>query len=50
MLATIFEHLVRLELSRSRDNGGIGLGLVIARTLVQAHGGEIALSNRPKED
>lgn len=46
-MATIFEPFVRLERSRSRDTGGIGLGLAIARTIVQAHGGEIALSNRP---
>ena len=46
-MATIFEPFVRLEHSRSRDTGGIGLGLAIARTIVQAHGGEIALSNRP---
>ena len=46
-METIFEPFVRLENSRSRDTGGIGLGLAIARTVVQAHGGEIALSNRP---
>ena len=46
-METIFEPFVRLERSRSRDTGGVGLGLAIARTIVQAHGGEIALSNRP---
>ncbi len=46
-MEAIFEPFVRLERSRSRDTGGIGLGLAIARTIVQAHGGEIVLSNRP---
>jgi signal transduction histidine kinase len=43
----VFEPFVRLEGSRSRDTGGVGLGLAIARSIVRAHGGEITLSNRP---
>lgn len=39
----VFEPFVRLEESRNRDTGGIGLGLSIARTLIHAHGGEITL-------
>jgi signal transduction histidine kinase len=39
---------VRLESSRSKQTGGIGLGLSIARTIIHAHGGEIALINRPE--
>lgn len=46
-LARVFDPFVRLESSRSRETGGTGLGLSIARTIVQAHGGEISLSNRP---
>jgi len=38
---------VRLEESRSRETGGIGLGMAIARSIVRGHGGEIALENRP---
>ena len=34
--------------SRSRETGGVGLGLAIARTIVHAHGGEISLANRPE--
>ena len=45
-MTTIFEPYVRLEHSRSRDTGGVGLGLAITRSIVQAHGGKIVLSNR----
>ena len=46
-LTRVFQPFYRLEESRSRDTGGIGLGLAIALSVVQAHGGEIALANRP---
>ncbi|MCJ8520971.1 signal transduction histidine kinase [Pseudorhizobium tarimense] len=39
----VFEPFVRLETSRSRDTGGSGLGLSIARTIIEAHGGSIKL-------
>ncbi len=41
----VFDPFVRLEDSRSRDTGGIGLGLSIARSIAHAHGGEIRLQN-----
>jgi len=44
--ARVFEPFIRLETSRSKQTGGIGLGLSIARTIIHAHGGEIALTNR----
>jgi signal transduction histidine kinase len=40
----IFEPFVRLEESRSRETGGIGLGLAIARTIIRSHGGDITVS------
>lgn len=40
----VFEPFVRLEGSRNRDTGGMGLGLAIARSLIRNHGGEITLS------
>ena len=45
-LEAVFEPFVRLEASRNRDTGGVGLGLAIARTIIQAHGGNIKLCNR----
>ncbi len=39
----IFKPFVRGESSRSRDTGGNGLGLSIARNIVHAHGGELIL-------
>ena len=42
----VFEPFVRLEESRSRETGGVGLGLAIARSIIRAHGGDIALANR----
>jgi signal transduction histidine kinase len=44
-LDQVFEPFFRLESSRSRDTGGIGLGLSIARDIAQAHGGTITLRN-----
>ena len=43
----VFEPFYRVESSRNRETGGTGLGLPIARDIVRAHGGDIALSNRP---
>lgn len=43
----VFEPFVRLEASRNRRTGGVGLGLSIARSVVRGHGGDIRLSNRP---
>lgn len=49
-LEQVFEPFVRLEDSRSRDTGGTGLGLPIARSILRAHGGDVVLLllNRPE--
>ena len=41
----VFEPFFRLEGSRNRDTGGIGLGMAIARNIARNHGGEIYLEN-----
>ncbi|PAU78073.1 ATP-binding protein [Halomonas salipaludis] len=43
----VFAPFVRLEPSRSRNTGGSGLGLGIARHIARALGGDISLGNHP---
>ncbi|MBM3556960.1 MAG: HAMP domain-containing protein [Alphaproteobacteria bacterium] len=42
----VFAPFTRLEASRNRETGGVGLGLAVARNAVRAHGGDITLANR----
>ncbi|MEU8802865.1 HAMP domain-containing sensor histidine kinase [Spirillospora sp. NPDC048819] len=44
----IFERFVRLDESRSRDDGGAGLGLAITHDVVRAHGGQITVGDAPE--
>ena len=46
-LEHVFEPFYRLEQSRSRETGGVGLGLSISRDIARAHGGDLVLRNRP---
>lgn len=43
----VFDPFVRLEGSRSRETGGAGLGLAIARAVIDGHDGTIALEAGP---
>ncbi|MBB4618726.1 signal transduction histidine kinase [Sphingomonas abaci] len=46
-LEDVFDPFTRLEHSRNRDTGGIGLGLALARAIANEAGGEVTLANRP---
>ncbi|HKO86452.1 MAG TPA: HAMP domain-containing sensor histidine kinase [Actinomycetota bacterium] len=43
----IFERFARLDQARSREMGGVGLGLAIVQAIAQAHGGTVAVRSTP---
>jgi signal transduction histidine kinase len=46
-LEAVFAPFYRLDSSRSRHSGGVGLGLSIARDMARKHGGNVTLANAP---
>lgn len=48
-LPYVFERFYRGDKSRSRDSGGSGLGLTIAKELTEAHGGHIRADSKAGE-
>lgn len=46
-LPRVFDRFYRVDRARSRARGGAGLGLAIARSLVEAHGGQLELASAP---
>lgn len=46
-LEQVFSPFFRLDRSRNRVTGGVGLGLTAALAIVRGHGGDITLTNRP---
>lgn len=47
MLEAVFDPFFRLEASRSRDTGGTGIGITIARNIAEKHGSTLYLRNHP---
>jgi two-component system osmolarity sensor histidine kinase EnvZ len=44
----VFRAFYRLENSRNKETGGIGLGLAITKDIINAHGGKISLQDGPQ--
>jgi signal transduction histidine kinase len=44
----VFERFTRLDASRSRDAGGTGLGLPIARQIAESHNGSLTIEDSPR--
>lgn len=47
-LSSLFDPYLRLQNGREQNEGGMGLGLGIARSMVEAHGGTLVLENHPE--
>lgn len=47
LLEKVFDKFYQIDMSITRDSGGLGLGLYIARTLARTYGGDVTLTSQP---
>lgn len=47
ILEQIFDKFYQVDMSMTRESGGLGLGLYVARTLARAYGGDVTLTSQP---
>jgi two-component system OmpR family sensor kinase len=47
--AHIFDRFYRVDVSRARHSGGLGLGLTIAKAIIDAHHGQVSVQSKPGE-
>jgi two-component system OmpR family sensor kinase len=48
-LEEIFDRFARVDVGRSRGEGGMGLGLAIVAAVAEAHGGSVSVRSDPQD-
>ena len=48
-LSRVFERFYRVDVGRSREKGGTGIGLSLVKHIMQSHGGSVAVASKPGE-